>query len=144
MSTQRSPGFTHTSPYHLLTNTHMLYFRHKAIDDACQALDHDSTCCGALLHRARSYVQVGDLAEAVSDFERCLATGLFSIKRAYVYIHIYMYMHIYTYIELHMYIHVYTCIHIRTHLNMYTLSDASQLVSFQKGLCIYICIDMYM
>jgi len=47
---------------------------HKAIDDACQALDHDSTCCGALLHRARSYVQVGDLAEAVSDFERCLAT----------------------------------------------------------------------
>ena len=47
---------------------------HKAIDDACQALDHDSTCAAALIHRARAYVLVGDLGEAVADFERALAS----------------------------------------------------------------------
>ncbi len=40
-----------------------------------KALDLDPTCAGALLHRARAYVLVGDFTEAVSDFERVLGSA---------------------------------------------------------------------
>ncbi|KAJ1474479.1 DnaJ domain-containing protein [Baffinella frigidus] len=44
----------------------------KAIEDACAALDRDPNCAPALVHRSRSYKEVGDLTEAVSDMERAL------------------------------------------------------------------------
>jgi hypothetical protein len=54
-----------------------VYLRHthSHTHTQTQALDLDSNCAAALLQRARCYVSIGDLAEAVSDFERVLATS---------------------------------------------------------------------